>query len=248
MNTITAIIQARTGSSRLPGKVMYPLDGRPALEHVITRTASADDVTNVVVATSTRPQDDVIAQCTSTFGAGLIRGSESNVLNRFERAVEEYNPKIILRITGDCPLIDPTIIDRVIAAVDEGEVDYASNISQRTFPRGLDVEAFTTKSFKSVISAATTQTEREHVTPFYRKSSEEFNTESIISDQVFDKEKYFDRTNLRFTLDVAEDYHLLKRIYNQVEYDEILPIRDAIDFVDAEGLAELNESVHQKKI
>jgi spore coat polysaccharide biosynthesis protein SpsF len=248
MTTITAIIQARTGSTRLPGKVIYPLDGQPALEHVVTRTAHADSMTDVVVATSTEPQDDVIAQYAPTFGADVIRGSESNVLSRFERAVEEYDPDIILRITGDCPVIDPATIEKVIAQVDVSDPDYASNISQRTFPRGLDVEAFTAEGFETVISEATTQAEHEHVTPYYRENSEEFDIVNVTSDQVFDEEKYIDRTDLRLTLDEPDDYRLLERIYDTIEYDDILPIRDAIDLVDTEGLAEINESVRQKKI
>ena len=247
MFTVTVIIQARVGSTRLPGKVMYPLDGQPALEHVVTRTAHADSVTDVVVATSTEPQDDVIAQYAPTFGADVIRGSESNVLSRFERAVEEYGPDIVLRITGDCPLIDPATIDSVVASV-TGEADYASNTSHRTFPRGLDVEAFTVESFETVISAATTQAEREHVTPYYRENPDVFDIVNVTSDQVFDKGKYIDRTDLRLTLDEADDYRLLKRIYDTIGYDDILSIREAIDLVDKEGLAELNESVRQKKI
>lgn len=248
MNKVTAVIQARTGSTRLPGKVMYPLDGQPALNHVVIRTAHADSITNVVVATSTEPQDDVIAQYTPTFGADVIRGTEENVLGRFERAVEEYDPDTVLRITGDCPLIDPATIDRVVAPVDNGDADYASNISHRTFPRGLDVEAFTAESFETVIEAATTQTEREHVTPYYRDNPDEFRTVNITSDQVFDDERYIDRTDLRLTLDEADDYQLLEHIYDTLEYEEILPIRDVIDFVDAEGLAEINEAVRQKKV
>lgn len=243
-----AIIQARTGSTRLPGKVMYPLDGKPELEHVVTRTAHADSVDEVVVATSTEPRDDVIAQHAPIFGANVIRGNESNVLSRFERAVEEYDPDIVLRITGDCPLIDPATIDTVVAHVDFGKADYASNVLLRTFPRGLDVEVFTVESFETVISVASTQAEREHVTQYYRDNPEEFDIVNVTSDQVFDEEKYVERTDLRLTLDEANDYRLLKHIYDEIEYDDILPIRDAIDIVDAEDLMELNESVRQKKI
>lgn len=248
MTTITAIIQARTGSTRLPGKVMYPLDGQPALEHVVTRTTHADSVTDVVVATSIEPQDDVIAQYAPTFGADVIRGNESNVLSRFERTVKEYDPDIILRITGDCPLIDPATIDRVVAPVEDGEANYASNISDRTFPRGLDVEAFTAESFETIISKATTQAEHEHVTPYYRENPDEFGIVNVTSNQIFYRMEYINRTNLRLTLDASDDYRLLKRIYDTIEYDDILPIREAIDLVDEEGLAELNESVRQKKI
>jgi spore coat polysaccharide biosynthesis protein SpsF len=248
MTAVTAIIQARTGSTRLPGKVMYPLDGRPTLEHVVTRTAQADNVTNVVVATSVESQDDVIAQSAPKFGAKVVRGSESNVLGRFERTIEEYSPDVVLRITGDCPLIDPATINKVVAPVDDGGVDYASNIAHRTFPRGLDVEAFTAESFETVSLAATTQAEREHVTPYYRENSNEFDIVNITSDVVFENERYINRTDLRLTLDEADDYRLLKHIYDTVEYDEILSVRDAIDLIDLEGLTKLNKSVRQKTI
>lgn len=246
--TTSAIIQARTGSTRLPGKVMYPLDGRSVLEHVMTRTARANSVTNIIVATSVESQDDVVAQFARTLGAEVIRGSESSVLDRFARAVDEYGPDSIVRITGDCPLIDPATIDRVVEAVDDSGSDYASNISHRTFPRGLDVEAFTADSFETVVSAATTQSEQEHVTPYYRSNPDVFDTVNVTSNAVFEDERYLDRTDLRFTLDEADDYRLLNRIYDTIEYDDVLPIRNAIDLVDAEGLAEINESVSQKKI
>lgn len=247
MTDVTAIIQARTGSTRLPGKVMYPLNGEPTLNHVVTRTAHADSVDTVVVATSTEPTDDVVEQYAPTFGADVIRGSESNVLGRFELAVETYDPDVILRITGDCPLIDPTTVDTVAAPVSEGNADYASNIGERTFPRGLDVEAFSYESFQRVSSAATTQVEREHVTPYYLENSQEFETVNISSREVFETEQYTDRADLRLTLDEADDYHLLETIYSNIEYEDILPIRAAIDLVDAEGLAAINESVRQKK-
>jgi len=248
MPNITAIIQARTGSTRLPGKVMYPLDGRPALDHVVTRTAHADSVDHVVVATSTKPTDDVIEQYAPTFGADVIRGSESNVLSRFERAVDKYDPDVILRVTGDCPLIDPTTIDKVVDCIRNGSADYASNTAKRTFPRGLDIEAFSCDSFHQVIAAATTQAEREHVTPYYRENSHEFDTVDLTSNEVFEDEQYTDRTDLRLTLDEADDYQILETIYSQIEYKDILPIRAAIDLVDSEGLVEINESVRQKKI
>lgn len=245
--TTIAVIQARTGSTRLPGKVMYPLDGCPVLEHVVRRTAHAERVDTVVVATSTEDPDDVIAEYAPRFGAELVRGSESNVLSRFETVVDEYAPDIILRVTGDCPLIEPRIIDSVAASVMQGSADYATNVLQRTFPRGLDVEAFSAESFRKVISAATTQKEREHVTPYYREHPDEFDLVNIRSNDVFQDERYINRTDLRLTLDEPDDYRLLEQIYRTIEFDEILPIWDAIDLVDEEGLASLNESVSQKE-
>lgn len=247
MNVI-AVIQARTGSTRLPGKVMYPLDGRPVLEHVVQRTAQAESIDNIVVATSIGDPDDVIAEYASRFGAEIVRGSESNVLGRFEAVVDEYAPDIILRVTGDCPLIDPAIIDHAVAPVVDGSADYTTNILQRTFPRGLDVEAFSAESFREVASAATTQQEREHVTPYYREHPDKFDLVNIRSDEIFQETRYIDRTDLRLTLDEPDDYRLLERVYRSVEYDEILPIQEAIDLIDEENLASLNESVKQKEL
>jgi spore coat polysaccharide biosynthesis protein SpsF len=110
------------------------------------------------------------------------------------------------------------------------------------------VEAFTTESFETVISEETTQAECEHVTPYYRENPGEFDIVNVTSNQVFTEEKYIDRTDLRLTLDEPDDYHLLNRIYDTIRYDDILPIREAIDLVDEEGLAEINESVRQKKV
>lgn len=182
---------------------MYPLNREPTLKYVVTRTAHADSVDTVVVAASTEPTDDVVEQYAPTFAADVIRGSESNVLGRFEPAIETYDPDVILRITCDCPLIDPTTVDTVAAPVSEGNADYASNIGERTFPRGLDVEAFSYESFQRVISAATTQVEREHVTPYYLESSQEFETVNISSREVFETEQYADRADLRLPLDIA---------------------------------------------
>jgi spore coat polysaccharide biosynthesis protein SpsF len=163
-------------------------------------------------------------------------------------AATAYGADTIVRITSDCPLIDPETIDIIVPRIHNENTEYASNTIRRTFPRGLDVEAFSYESFERVVSAATTRPEREHVTPYYRENPDEFDVVNIPSDEVFDDEQYFDRTDLRLTLDEAADYLLLRRIYDELEYTDIIPIREAIEYVDSEGLAELNESVRQKKI
>ena len=248
MTEITAIIQARTGSTRLPGKVMYPLDGRPALKHVVTRTAHADSVDNVVVATSTEPPDDVIEQYAPTFGADVIRGSESNVLSRFERAVEKYNPEIILRVTGDCPLIAPEFIDASVEQIQTGDAEYVCAGLDRTFPRGVTCEAFTADSFVRVIEGSNEPRHREHVTPYYRENPEEFELYNLESSEVFDKAFLQNRTDLRLTLDEPADYQLLETVHRNVEYDELLTIPDAIQYIDENDLAKINEYVEQKSV
>ena len=243
-----AIIQARMGSSRLPGKILLPLDCAHALAHEVRRVQCSKMVDTVVIATSTKTADDVITQLGEEHDVPIYRGSEKNVQQRIFEAATEHNIETIIRITGDCPLIDPQTIDAVVSRVCDQGSDYASNILQRTFPRGLDVEAFSYESFEKVKSAENSQAEREHVTPYYRENLDEFDISTVTSDEVFDDERYINRTDLRLTLDEADDYRLLKRIYDEIEYTDIISIRDAIDHVDAEGLAEINEAVRQKKI
>ncbi len=227
---------------------MYPLDGRPTLEHVTKRVAQADSVIDVVVATSTVPQDDVIEQCVPEFGAEVIRGSESNVLSRFDQVINQYDPTVIVRVTGDCPLIDSQTIDTVVERLERSNADYATNTLDRTFPRGLDVEAFTAEAFKELSQKATRSHHREHVTPYYRENPDQFTLVNVTSEQVFDEEWMQNRSDLRLTLDESEDYEVIRRIYENVPYKDTLPVRDAIRYVDDNNLMTINESVEQKEV
>lgn len=248
MAEIMAVIQARTGSTRLPGKVMYPLDGQPVLKHVVTRTAYADSVTDVVVATSTEPQDDVIAQYAPTFGAGVIRGSESNVLSRFKSAMKEYEPNVILRITGDCPLISPKYLDKSIEVIQNGNFDYVSAGLNKTFPLGVTGEVFTVNSFKHVIEEADKPHHKEHVTPYFKEHEEIFDLYNITSDEIFRDEYLRNRTDLRLTLDEAADYRLLETVYREVPFQEILSLRNVVEYIDRNNLGQINNHVRQKQI
>jgi len=227
---------------------MYPLNGTHILTHVINRISTAETIDNTVVATSTEPPDDVIERYASIAGADVVRGSESNVLSRFHQAANRYSPKILVRVTGDCPLISPDTIDKVVQRLGETSTDYSTNIIERTFPRGLDVEAFTFGSFERVHKEATSPHHREHVTPYYREQTDQFDLLSVTSDEVFDEPWMQDRTDLRLTLDEPDDYELLWQIYDRVEYEDILPIKDAVALVDRENLHQLNADVHQKHL
>ncbi|WP_373675360.1 cytidylyltransferase domain-containing protein [Halopenitus sp. H-Gu1] len=241
-----AIIQARMGSTRLPGKVMLPLAGDHVITHDVQRVEAAESIDEVVVATSNRTADDIVARYASRSGASVFRGSESNVLERIYDAARTANADVIVRITGDCPLIDPETIDAVIHPVTAGNAEYAANFFKRTFPRGLDVEAFTFESFKRVYEEATEPHHREHVTPYYREGQEAFRTKSITSRDVFNEPEFRNRGDLRLTLDEADDYEVLRTIYENVPFDEILPIRRAIRYVDDNDLMELNRDIEQK--
>jgi len=236
------------GSSRLPGKVMLPLDGQHVLTHDVQRTSSSTVVDEVVVATSTENRDDIVSRYGSRSGATVYRGSESNVLSRVFQAADQVDADVVVRITGDCPLIDPETLTEVTRPVLSGEADYAANILERTFPRGLDVEAFTLESFERVYEEATDSHHREHVTPYYRENPDEFDLVNVASDEVFDDPQFQDRSDLRLTLDEADDYEVLREIYENVDYDGILPVRNAIRYVDEHNLMSLNESVQQKEV
>ncbi len=234
------------GSTRLPGKVMLPLDGSHVLTHDIRRVQEADTIDEVVAATSTKTADDIIARYANRAGVTVFRGSENDVLDRMFSAATETNAEIVVRITGDCPLIDWDVIDAVVNHLVAEGMDYCSNIVERTFPRGLDIEAFSYESFKHVHKNAKEPHHREHVTPYYRENDNQFNLASVTSEEVFDEPWMQDRTDLRLTLDEADDYELLREVYNRVEYEDTLPIRDAVSVIDNQDLHELNADVAQK--
>jgi spore coat polysaccharide biosynthesis protein SpsF len=242
-----AIIQARMGSSRLPGKVLLPLNCEHVLTHDVRRVRAAETIDKVVIATSTETADDAIKQFGSEHDVPIFRGSETNVQQRMFDTATVHDADIVVRITADCPLIDPDTINTVVSQIQKENAEYASNISKRTFPRGLDVEAFSYESFERVVSTASTQRECEHVTPYYQDNPNEFKSVNIASEEVFDNPKYINRSDIRLTLDEAADYLLLKRIYDEIEYSDIINIREVIDYVDSEELADLNEAVQQKK-
>lgn len=243
---IVAVIQARMGSSRLPGKVMLPLAGEHVLTHDVRRVDAAETVDETVVATSTGTQDDIVARYAERAGADVFRGAENDVLNRMSRAAREADADVVVRVTGDCPLVAPEAIDAVVCRLRETGADYASTTVERTLPRGLGAEAFTFESFERVQKRANEPYEHEHVTPRYYENPKEFHVRTVTSEAVFDADRHRDRTDLRLTLDEADDYDLLRTIYEGIEWDGVLDARDAIDFVDENDLEILNRGVQQK--
>ena len=243
---IAAIIQARMDSTRLPGKVMLPLNGTHVLSHDIQRVADTDQIDEVVVATSKKQADDIVKQYADHAGATVFRGSENNVLGRMFGAAQYVDADVVVRITADCPLISPIVIDSVVERLKETNADYSSNIVERTFPRGLDVEAFTFESFNKVYEQSSDPHHREHVTPYYHENPDMFDLVSVTSEEVFEDLWMQDRTDLRLTLDEADDYELLRTIYENVPYTDLLDIRDAIEYVDENEIHRLNEDVKQK--
>ncbi|MDP2928871.1 MAG: glycosyltransferase family protein, partial [Candidatus Omnitrophota bacterium] len=173
------IIQARLGSTRLPGKVLYKVMGKTILEYVIERAGKARSIEETIVATTTSSEDSQIADLADKSGARVYRGSEQDVLDRYYQAAKLFGIKHIVRITADCPLIDPEIVDKVVGHYFDTKSDYCSNVIAETFPDGQDVEVFGFDTLSDAWKNAKLLSEREHVTPYIRKSSGKFKLASF---------------------------------------------------------------------
>lgn len=202
---VVAIIQARMGSSRLPGKSLAEIEGRPMLWHVVQRVQRANMVDRVVVATSTAPADDAIEKMCREVGVQCYRGSENDVLDRYYGAAQAEKASQIVRITADCPLIDPKVIDRVVTRFQRGDVDYASNAMVRTYPDGLDTEICSFSALEKAWHEARKASEREHVTPYLRTGK--FRTANIENDSEF---SYL---HCRWTVDEPQDLQFVRAVY-----------------------------------
>lgn len=203
---VIAIVQARMGSTRLPGKVLADVAGRPMLARVIERLSRATRVDKVVVATTTSPADEPIVRWCRDQGVAVFRGSEQDVLERYLGAAREHGATVVVRITADCPLIDPACVDQVIERYQAGGFDYVSNVDPPTFPDGLDTEVFSRAALEEAGQRAQLRSEREHVTPYIRGHPERFRHGSVTN--------AVDLSSLRWTIDEPRDLELIRRIYS----------------------------------
>ena len=204
---IVATIQARMRSERLPGKVLLPVLGKPLLELMIERLLRVAELHEVVVATTADPSCDPIASLSRRLGVGCFRGGEEDVLDRVLQASRTFQADLIVETTGDCPLIDPATISRVIQVFRSHRVDYCSNILTRTFPRGMDVQVFPRAVLEEVARLTQDAADREHVSLYIYTHPERFrllNVESGLPPESAD---------LRLTVDTPEDFSLISAIY-----------------------------------
>jgi spore coat polysaccharide biosynthesis protein SpsF len=230
------IIQARMGSSRLPGKVLADLAGAPALVRLFERLRRARSVSAIVLATSNLAGDDVIAD----FVAGipdikLWRGPEQDVLRRYADAARHFDLDPIVRITADCPLIEPAVIDAVVGKFRQGSYDYADNVVPRTFPHGYDVQVLSRRALEAADLEATLAADREHVGPFIIRNAERFPATHVTSSTGSHPE-------LRITLDYPEDLILIRGIYERLySRNPDFGLQDILDLREKDGaLFEVN--------
>ncbi len=203
-----AIIQARMGATRLTGKVMLDLEGKTVLERVIERVRAAKLVDEVMVATTNAENDKRIIDLCNTIGIKVFAGSENDVLDRYYQAALSIKPDHVVRITADCPLMDPKIIDAVIKLHLEEAADYTANILEETFPDGEDVEVMTFAALKTAWGNAGLISEREHVTPYIRKNPGLFKLVNYMAGENLSAK--------RWTLDNVEDYEFIKKVYSHL--------------------------------
>ena len=206
--SIVIIVQARMSSTRLPGKVLLPLGGEPMLARLIERLRRAQRGDAIVIATTTNSGDDAIADLCGRLGVICHRGSEHDVLARYADAARAVHATVVVRITSDCPLIDPALIDEAIARFEQGDVDYVSNMLPPTWPYGMAVEVFSAQALAEAHAEATQPAEREHVTPFLYVHPERFRLHNLASPT--------DLSGQRWTVDTLEDYELVKRLFDAV--------------------------------
>ncbi|SFC24053.1 cytidylyltransferase domain-containing protein [Pseudoalteromonas denitrificans] len=202
---ILAIIQARMSSSRLPGKVLKPILGKPVLALQIERTLRSKKIDKLIIATSQEHSDTPIEVLCHKIGIECYRGDLNDVLKRFNDAAEHYKATHIVRLTGDCPLVDPELIDQVITHHINGNYEYTSNIYPRSFPDGLDIEVLSKETLTRINQTATSDEDREHVTYFIDKNTTQFFMGNIAQQD--------DHSLMRWTLDTQDDFDFISQVY-----------------------------------
>jgi spore coat polysaccharide biosynthesis protein SpsF len=239
MRTI-AIVQARLGSSRLPGKVIADLAGDTMLARVVGRLRQARTIDDIVIATTTSPGDDRLVCEAERLGVGVYRGSEQDVLGRYLEAARAWHAGVVVRVTSDCPLLDPWVVDEVVRALRLSTCDYASNTHTRTFPRGLDVEAMYLETLERIGRHATSAAAHEHVTSYLMEQPGRFSVRQVVAED--------DDSDLRWTVDTDEDLELVRALYAELDLGRtIVPYLDVVDVVrERPQLAAINAHIAQK--
>jgi spore coat polysaccharide biosynthesis protein SpsF len=243
----TAIIQARTGSSRLPGKVMLSLDGEPAIRHEVRRAAAAQSVDRVVVATSDAVRDDVIEQALRGTEAAVFRGDEADVLGRVRNAAAAHGADRVLRLCGDNTLIPVGLMEELSDTVERESVDYASSKFERTFPVGMNADAVTFETLDSAAETVTDPSHREHVAQHFKTDPAGMTTRNVAATDVFGREfvTVHDLPSFRVTMDELPDYRLLHEVYDRVDYERVVDAQAALRLISERGLDSINEHVQQ---
>lgn len=239
---VLAVIQARMGSNRLPGKTLLPVKGKPMIVHTLERLKHSRYIEHIILATSTLERDRAIVELAKKEGVEGFAGSEQDVLDRYWQAARPHQPQVVVRCTGDCPVLDPKIVDQVIERHLQNKKDYTSNTLTRSFPRGYDTEAFLFSALDRAAREAKLPFEREHVTPYIFGHPEIFSLEQVVADPKFHA------PDLRLTVDTQEDFEFVAEIFNGLyESNPLFGAEEVTDFLKANPkLSQINAHIQQK--
>jgi spore coat polysaccharide biosynthesis protein SpsF len=225
-----AIIQARTTSSRLPNKVLKKILNKTMLEHIIYRVSKSKYIKDIIIATTTNKEDELIVKFAENNGILCYRGSENNVLERYYECAKLYNVDNIVRITSDDPFKDPIIIDEVIELFTNNKLDYANNFTIPSYPEGLDVEVFSFNTLRYVYENADKDYEKEHVTPYIWMNHPKKFKIDILKSKI-------DYSDIRLTVDTKEDFVFATKIYERLyKEDDIFHLYDIIELLKKDKL------------
>ena len=223
MTKIDCIIQARMGSTRLPGKVMMKVDKtNTILSHVINQLKNSKKIDRLIIATTDLQEDDIIVNHAKILKTDLFRGNAVDVLDRYYQCAKKFSSEIIVRITADNPLIDPNIVDNVINQFLKNSFDYITNANPRTYPYGTEVEVFSFQALEEASNNAENPSEREHVTPYFHNNKEEFKISNIKLTE--------NLSHLRWTVDRENDLKFVKKIISEIKNRPIL-MQDIIKLI-----------------
>ena len=227
---IVTIIQARIGSSRLPGKVMMPVAGKPLLLRMYERVAAANYIDTIIIATTEEDDDDPIESLCKENGIKYYRGNSTDLLDRHYKAALPFNPDAVVKIPSDCPLIDPDIIDKVLKYyIDNKNIfDFVSNLHPASYPDGNDVEIFSASALKDAWLNAKKELEREHTTPYFWENQDKFDVGNV----QWESGKDYSMSH-RFTIDYEHDYEFIKRVYEELYTEEkIFSLQEILNLLD----------------
>ena len=243
---VVCLVQARVGSTRLPGKILKEICGKTILHHEIDRLKKCKEIDEIVIATTDKEDDDKIVNEAKKLSVKYFRGSENDVLSRFYYAAKENNADIVVRVTSDCPCIDFEILDKMLIyfkeKYKEKQVDYLSNTIKRTYPRGYDIEIFTFSALEKSYINAEKEYEREHVTPYIYDKTNNFLKLSF--------ENKDDYSEYRVTLDTIEDFIVIKNIFENLYYkNPYFKLNDVVQYLnDNLHIVDINKHIEQKKL
>lgn len=239
---VSAVIQARITSTRLPNKVLMDIEGKPMLWRVVDRLRFSEKINEIILAIPDTPENDILEKFAEENNVKCFRGSENDVLSRYYEAAKKFNCDVIIRITSDCPLIDPKIVDLVIEKHLNSGADYTANILKRTFPKGLDVEVFNFSALKKFHREATGSSEREHVTLYIRQHPELFQRANL--------ENKENLSEMRWTVDEKEDLEFVREIFKKLyKPGKMFLMKDILELLKKEPkLIEINKNIKRKVI